>query len=255
MSETEQTKGGQPIYRHEEVERDWQAPQFEEAVRVGFEEHLNRFFGSDEITVWHEIVSDLVHIDVYMVRSSAERPFYTLITSGMSDLPMTLPEGMDAEARAELERAELVMCLPPDWPLSQEAFEDAANYWPIGLLKMLARLPHEYSTWLGVGHSVPNGQSGQAFPGTQFTGVVLGPPVDLPEDFWTFQVNLQGVQTTVRFYGLFPLYTEEMDYKINTPEGAWALFKKFEPFGVRLIVDVNRPNVITAPPPARLSEA
>lgn len=257
MDEKEKTKGGQPVYRYEAVERDWSAPELDEAIRTGFEKHLDHFFGEGEVAVWHELVSDLVHIDVYMAKPTEQRPFCTLITSGMSDLPMTLPDAIDESERADYERAELVMCLPPDWPLTQEAFEKPENYWPIGLLKMLARLPHDHKTWLGWGHSIPNGHPAEPFAGTQFTGVVLGPPVDLPQDFWSFQVEVQGKQQPVSLYGVFPVYTEEMEYKINSERGADALFEKFSPFEVSLMVQVNRPNVITTPPPkpSNLNEA
>ena len=43
--------------------------------------------------VRHEIVSELVHVDVYWVKASSERPYHVLVTSGMSDRPMTVPAG------------------------------------------------------------------------------------------------------------------------------------------------------------------
>jgi hypothetical protein len=46
--------------------------------------------------VYHELISDLVHIDIHHVAPDDERPFHTLVTSGMSDLPMTVPEGVEA---------------------------------------------------------------------------------------------------------------------------------------------------------------
>ncbi|MFR1994420.1 suppressor of fused domain protein [Ruminococcus sp.] len=47
----------------------------------------------------------------------------------------------------------MLLCLPPDWNLDSEAEKD---YWPIRLLKQLARLPLECDTWLGWGHTVDN---------------------------------------------------------------------------------------------------
>lgn len=53
--------------------------------------------------------------------------------------------------------AELVISLPPFWPLDEQSWRDERHYWPVRLLKTLGRLPHEYDTWLGVGHTIPNG--------------------------------------------------------------------------------------------------
>ena len=43
------------------------------------------------------------------------------------------------------EYAEMVLCLPPTWKVSDEesTSDDEENYWPIHWMKMLARLPHE----------------------------------------------------------------------------------------------------------------
>lgn len=37
--------------------------------------------------VWHELVSDLVHLDVHVAEPTPARPYYTVVTSGMSDRP------------------------------------------------------------------------------------------------------------------------------------------------------------------------
>jgi hypothetical protein len=76
-------------------------------------------------SVWHELASDLVHIDVHVTPPSPGRPRYTLVTSGMSDRPMSVPPGIDSRY------AELMTALPADWPLTAEAFRDEATYWPV----------------------------------------------------------------------------------------------------------------------------
>ena len=87
--------------------------------------------------VFHERVPSVVQIDVLVVGPSDERPFTTLVTCGMSDRAMHVPiEDPDDLARIpELRYAELLLCLPPDWPLTPEAFADESNYWPIRWLK------------------------------------------------------------------------------------------------------------------------
>ncbi|MQA64140.1 MAG: hypothetical protein GEU86_22400 [Actinophytocola sp.] len=50
-----------------------------------------------------------------------------------------------------------MLCLPADWPLTQAALQEERTGWPVDVLKRVARLPHEYATWIGEWHSVPNG--------------------------------------------------------------------------------------------------
>jgi hypothetical protein len=70
----------------------------------------------------------------------------------MSYLPMNTPDGIK-----DHQYAELMVCLPPSLPISDEAFKDANHYWPIRWMKMLARFPNDYNTWLGMGHTLPSG--------------------------------------------------------------------------------------------------
>lgn len=63
---------------------------------------------------------------------------------------MTVSDGAPASPYAEL-----MICLPPDWPV-KSPMSDRRAYWPVRLLKTIARLPHEYHTWIGAWHSVLN---------------------------------------------------------------------------------------------------
>ena len=120
-------------------------------------DHIEKHVGKIHM-VFHELVSDQVHIDVHWVKPTTERPFHTLVTSGMSDKPMHSPQGVD-----DCDYAELSICLPQDWKVSEEDFEDEKNYWPIRWLKFLARFPHEYNTRLFQGHTIPNGDPATPF--------------------------------------------------------------------------------------------
>ncbi|GAA1299943.1 suppressor of fused domain protein [Planotetraspora silvatica] len=104
--------------------------------------HIATHFGPVAF-VLHEIASHLVGVHVYVVGPSAERPYQTLVTSGMSERPMTVPDGHGISPYAEL-----MLCLPADWPLTQAALHDERTGWPVRVLKQVARLPHEYGTWI-----------------------------------------------------------------------------------------------------------
>jgi len=62
---TENTPSGSPIYKYEARTKPFEAaidsPDIER-----IEEHVEKYIGKAE-TVFHEIVSDLVHIDVFWV--------------------------------------------------------------------------------------------------------------------------------------------------------------------------------------------
>ena len=231
----ELSAGGQPIYRHEDKERD-SAPvaYVSEANYASLEAHYAKFLGKD-CSVFHELVSDLVHIGIYFYPPTAERSYNVLTTIGMSALPMNVPEGAE-DARF----AELVIALPATWPLSQESFENEDHYWPVRWLKQLARLPFEYDTWLSWGHTIPNGDPAEPLASnTRLSGVVLLPPMNLGDDFTSVALP-DG--SSVNIYALIALYDEEMDLKLR--EGVEALFAGFDQYEVTELLQLDRANTV-----------
>ena len=57
--------------------------------------HIERCLGPVE-SVFHELISDQVHLDVHWVKPTRGRPYHFLVTSGMSDRPMPVPAALDA---------------------------------------------------------------------------------------------------------------------------------------------------------------
>lgn len=223
---------GSPLYVHKERERPFQpAAGSEDSEQI--EKHIERYLGPIE-WVWHEIISDLVHLDVHYIKPTPERNVHTFISTGMSDLPMSPPEGAE-----ENKYAELLVTLPAQWSVSEDAFKDEKNYWPIHLLKWLARFPHEYETWLWWGHTVPNGNPPEPYhPSTTFVGAILVPPGTVPQDFLSCK---SGPEKEVSFFSVIPLYPEEMNLKLR--KGSDALFDLFDTYGVNEIIDIQRKNV------------
>ena len=121
---------------------------YSEDEMSAIEQHIKNTFGEFE-NVFHELVSPDIHVDICVVPPSDERDYYTLVTMGMGAHRMNVPEEL---AEYKLERAELAIALPPDWKLDEESLKDERWYWPIGLLKVLARLP--ISNDMGVGSTV-----------------------------------------------------------------------------------------------------
>ena len=231
--EAEFSAGGSQVLRHQERTVPFEMSHGDgeaiEAISNHIEEHIGPVEG-----VFHEIISDLVHIDIHRVAPTRKQPFHTLITSGMSEAPMTVPDGLE-----EFRFAELMIRLPQDWPMTQADFEDENHYWPIRLLKMLARLPHEYDTWLGHGHTVPNGDPAERYaPSTKFScGLVLG-MLNVPEEFHHLELSEDKV---IHFYGVYPLYPEETAFKLK--QGTDDLIDLFEKHDISEVVDIRRKNV------------
>ncbi|RDV38741.1 suppressor of fused domain protein [Bradymonadaceae bacterium TMQ3] len=213
----EMSPGGSAILRHD-------SPQPSSGYDVAYADdericaHIEEHLGENGF-VWHELVSFGVHIDIHVVEPTEERPFVTLVTSGMSARPMTLPPGL--ESPEEWRLAELMMVLPPDWNLSEEGFEDERHYWPVRLLKSLARLPGDMDTWLGWGHSVPNGHPAEPYaPELPFSGALVIPPILFPEAF-----RMAG-EPPIRLFQVVPVTDAEMEMKLEL--GLDAVLERLE---------------------------
>jgi hypothetical protein len=223
-----------PVYRHEAPDEDLVLASGDDESIAAIGAHIEEHLGPID-SVFHELVSDRVHVDIHRVPPTDEVPFLTLVTSGMSDRPMNAPDELDG-----VDYAELVMFLPPMWKLDEEDLEDERNYWPVRQLKRLARLPHRYDTWLWESHSVPNGDPPEPFaPDTELCGVVLIPPILAPEGFETLEL---GPDKTVHFFAVMPLYAEEMQVKLEN--GVDALYGMVDEFGHGPVVDPTRPNLV-----------
>jgi len=225
------SEGGSKILRHQPRERDFAAPLSVESACEEIVAHFERS-GVNTTSVFHELVSDLVHIDVHISEPEPQRDFFTLFTTGMSDLPMTVPAGAE-----EYRLAELMLCLPREWKVDSDAEED---YWPIRLLKGLARLPHEYGTWLSIGHTVPNGDPAEPYSTkTRLCCAFLGPPISIPPEASTL-VTASGA--VINLYSVLPLHPEEVDLKLK--KGADALLDAFDAHGVTELLDPQRPPAV-----------
>ena len=241
MSTQEYSESGIPIHRYENHESGKFTPATGDGENIeAISDHIEKHIGTVDI-VLHEIVSDLVHIDVHWVKPTKKFPFHSFVTSGMSDKPMTVPKGMEAHRYAEL-----CIFLPTTWSLyvdpyqtTEEAFKDENNYWPIRWLKKLARFPHEFNTWFGRGHTMSNGENAEPFAAnTQFVCMALFSNISIGCDFSELRID---DEKTIRFYCLFPLYKEEMELKLE--KGTDALINGFKKFRVTDIVDIDRPNI------------
>ena len=210
--------GAPEVYSEEEMET--------------IEGHIQQYFGEFE-TVFHELSSPDIHVDICVVPPSSERNYYTLVTMGMGAHKMNVPEEL---AEYKLERAELAIALPKGWKLKQEDMKDDRWYWPIRLLKSLARLPIASDTWLGWGHTMDNQEP--FAPNTELCAAILTGPQGTEEG--SEVCTLPGGEE-VNFYQVIPLYRDELEYKLA--HDADALLDKME--GISFVVEPDRQDAIT----------
>jgi hypothetical protein len=231
-TKVEISESGNPIFRYAAREKDFELAVGDDSSIERITSHIETYVGPIKM-VFHEMISDLVHIDVHQIAPSPERPYWTLVTSGMSDRPMTVPEGDESPCYLEI-----MLGLPRDWPMDEASFHDERNYWPIRWLKTLARFPHEYSTYIGWGHSMPNGDPPEPLAeNTRLCGFVLLHPFLLPEAFQKLEVD---AKKSIYFAAVYPLYEEEMAYKLK--HGTRSLVERLQKAGVTEVVDVRRKN-------------
>ncbi len=202
------------------TEEDWKA----------VEAHLERYFGPCD-NVFHEIVSPDIHVDIYIMKPIPERNYYVLSTFGMGAHRMDVPEEL---AEKKLERAEIIVTLPPDWKVGRDEEE---WYWPIRWLKILARLPIQEGGWLGWGHTIANPDDAPFADNTRLCGLVLTEPQGFDRD--AVCCPLPGGDE-VNFYQMIPLTFEEMQFKLY--HSAQELLERFAPDQLR-VVDIRRESV------------
>ena len=196
------------------------------------EEHIQQYFGKFE-NVFHELDSPDIHVDICVVPPSEERDYYTLVTMGMGAHRMNVPEEL---AEYKLERAELVIALPGNWKLKHEDLKNERWYWPIRLLKTLARLPIASDTWLGFGHTMDN--EDDFAKDTKLCAAMLTGPQDTEDGS---EVCILPSGEEVNFYQVIPLYREELEYKME--HDADALLDKMD--GISFVTYNTRPNAMT----------
>ena len=170
-------------------------------LMAGVQRHLDAHLG-ELPQVFHELVSPSAHIDLYPYPATAERPFHVVATTGMAERPMQLPEGVRGDAHVEL-----MLLLPPQWPLDAAAWQDERHYWPLRWLKRVARFHYETGRWLGEGHVLTHGEPPTPIDAsTACDAVLLARPARLPAPL--HRVRLDDGRE-VRFLCLYFLDAEQ----------------------------------------------
>ncbi|MEO6908044.1 MAG: suppressor of fused domain protein [Abditibacteriaceae bacterium] len=184
------------------------------------EEHYQNFFGSLTQEIMHSSDAKEVHIDIYQFEPTPDRPFWTLITSGMSN--QIQPELEDSHSSR---RTEILM------------YAEEPQGWMFSVMKGLAEMPFEDNTNLHWGHTVPNGMPMTAQP-SLLTSFFFMPPFFEPLEFNELKLE----DDTVDFLWMIPITETERMYAIE--HGSDQLYEKIEDADMPIVVDENRDSVI-----------
>ena len=171
-------------------------------------EYIKQQYGEFDI-VAHELVSPDIHCDISIVPPTDDQPYYKLVTMGAGAFKMNVPEDLKSDV---YERAEYVVFLPADWNIKSDKEED---YWPIRMLKSVARLPVSTDDWLFYRHTVNlTDDESPVAVNTGFNSCVLfisfgkgNKPVE--------PLKLDLSDKEVAFFQLVPLYPEELQFKLE----------------------------------------
>lgn len=151
-----------------------------------------RLFGEVQ-HVWHEKMPQDPHIDVYCFSPGhAGRDFFTLVTSGMSDRPMPLPDGMPPELQKK--RVELVFYC------SSDKIEYAE------LLRRCAHYVFDNNTWLGAGHTMETHDI-ELLHSEDAQCLLFFPPPVIPDDSLSMRLQIEGDPVTLLW--VIPITAQE----------------------------------------------
>jgi len=186
------------------------------------EEHYQQFFGPITQDIMHSTDSQEVHIDIYQFEPTPERPFWTLITSGMSNQRQLEPKDCDEHI---LPRTEILM------------YVSKPQGWMFSVLKRLAEMPFKQKTFLYYGHTVPNGKPMTAQP-SLLTSFLFVPPYFEQPEINQFQLD----DDEVNFLWMIPITEAEREFAVK--QSSQKLYEKFEDADTPIVVNEKRKSLV-----------
>lgn len=163
--------------------------------------YIEKSFGGKITNIYHEKVSEHVHIDIVEVGPSKGADYYKLVSVGAGAYEMNIPWQLKG---CHLERAEVVMLLPKENKIS---LDDPESIWPIIKMKEIIRTPIREDSWLGYGHTFGDGIPLTKNTDMKWIGLVTACDKDCQ------QMECVIGDKIINFYQMLPMYDEELKYK------------------------------------------
>jgi hypothetical protein len=200
-------------------------PDEEMAKNAEIRESIYEKYWGKSDQVYHEMPPLIPHIDVYQFPPNKTREWWVLASSGMSDLEMILPPN----APRALARAEIIMYVN----------EPKVEY--MNIIRHFAHFPHDNETWLGIGHTIPNGIPAKPiFPGSLLNSIVFLPTI-VKSDY-SIEDEFKKNKLCVNVLHMAFITGPECDHKLE--HGIDSLYKLFDKNKHSFILDENRRSYI-----------
>ena len=208
------------------------------AYSKDIDDHLNYIFPGRETGLHIDPSGAKYQIDINIMYPTDDEHYYVLYTQGMSSEDMLLPEDL-AKEYPEFKRAELFMLLPADWDIDNmtSTYPKHETYWPMQLLRMVARYHYEFFAWVAPGYTVEYSSFAN---NTKLSAAML---VSLGDDIAVIKTRDKKL---ISLYLVLPVYKEEVRYKLQ--HGYDDFIEKFnKEFSSNTaegwVVDINRKNI------------
>lgn len=182
------------------------------------EDAYERAFGVQP-QILHSTDHKAPHVDLYVFPPDRQRDFVVVLTGGMGDLPMAVPDGSGAEAHIELLMG-----------IGQH------QHWATNLLKVVAEYPFDHGAFYDVHHTVPFG--GELGDGSSLSAFLFLRPRFLPEHLGKFELDGKRIG----FLQAVPITTAEHQFAVAA--GSDKLEALLERHGYLITRDPNRPSVV-----------
>ena len=171
-------------------------------------------------------------IPLLRILVDSKPPVTLLMTNGLSDFTMTVPE-----LEIGREHNEIYFCVPSYWDLN--AKENPNMNWVYYWIQRMAKHVKDKNSWFGPGHTMACGnpfQNVSAINGCNH--FILNNPMLLQEELTPLTVEGK----TIYFLAIIPMFEDEMDYKQG--KGTQKLLKKLQSNGVTEKIDDFRCTVL-----------
>lgn len=195
---------------------------------------LNNFGSKDKVSEVYikSKYTDSEILKVFIFEPTDSRPYYTLVTAGVSYVPMNHED--------QLFFREFVMCLPPD--------TKKVN-WHLNIMYSIMQYVRAYDAYVDVGHTFENVQYKRDNRKDKLDGkYVYITRLSLYDPNLTCHINND---VEISFLAVIPIYKNELKFITKTQQSSFqtlesvASLMKFK--GLTELVDENRRSLITTP--------
>ncbi len=194
-------------------------------------------YGQISNSIGEIIPGSKVAVTVHIIPANEERNYTTLITTGMSDLPVESPGSPSGKY------AELLIKLPADWTINEETIKDSNFNWPLLWLKQIAHMPHTSNKAFCEAMIIPNGEPPKPFvENTKLSSIFVTGLVSETNSVAKSMFKTSRGEI-IMFYTLVPIYEEER--QLAYTQGPWELIFRFAKNKHHGVIDLNRKNYAT----------